>query len=410
MPRRTLLCVASALAAVGLLPACGGGAGGGSLASATSVAKTRVVIDPSTPGDLERLCEETNATILGAIEGTDYTLVEIPKGKKIEEFLKDLEADPRVEDAQPDDDVKFPEGDGTTIPAFVDEDLSGVRAQAAVERIGAHVAQRRGRLGAGAVVAVIDTGIDPTHPAVAGRLWPLGYDFIDMDDDPTDVGDGRDHDRDGLVDEGVGHGTFVASLILAVAPDAQIMVVRALDSDAVGTAAGLARAIAWAAQNGATVINFSGGLTRELRLVGQAIASVEARNVGVVAAAGNRGDGVDFPAALPRVFAVTSIGLDDVRSPFAGAGELVDLCAPGEDLLGAHPRSPTGYARWSGTSFATALVSGGVAVMLGAERVPYGPVVARLMATAVPVDAVNPGDEGRLGAGRVNLDAATAPD
>ncbi len=245
---------------------------------------------------------------------------------------------------------------------------------------------------------------------MAGRLWPLGYDFVDMDDDPTDVGDGRDRDRDGLVDEGVGHGTFVASLILAVAPEAQIMVVRALDSDAIGTTAGLARAIAWAAQNGATLINFSGGLTRELRLVAQSIESAEARNVPVVAAAGNRGDGVDFPATLPRVVAVTSVGLDDVRSPFAGSGELVDLCAPGEDLLGAHPGSPTGYARWSGTSFATALVSGGLAVMFGGVRVPFDPVVAHVVETAVPVDAANPGYEGKLGSGRLDLDAATAPD
>jgi thermitase len=433
---RSLTRVASALLAVALLPACGGGGAAGAVpeggavldgnpttggtdggtdgtpdAPAPSLVKTRVVVDPTTPEALEELCKAKQAQVLGECEGTDYCIVEIPKGTKIEDFVKDLEDEPCIEDVQPDHDVKFPEGDGTTVPAFVDEDLSSIRAQLAVERIGARVAQSRGRLGVGAVVAVIDTGVDFGHPSLAGRLLSTGYDFIGDDDDPTDVGNGLDDNRDGHVDEGVGHGTFVASLILAVAPGCKLMPIRALDGDAMGTAAGVARAIVWAATNGATVINFSGGLDRDLRLIRQAIRYAEVRNVPVICAAGNLAGPVDFPAAHESTVAVASLDLDDVRSEFSAFGPEVDLSAPGEDLLGAHPLSPSGVARWSGTSFATALVSGGFAVLMaGLEPIPYVEHVEWLQETAVPVDDLNPDFAGGLGAGRLDLDAATVPE
>jgi len=101
--------------------------------------------------------------------------------------------------------------------------------------------------------------------------------------------------------------------------------------------------------------------------------------------------------------AVASLDLDEIRARAA------DLAAPGEDLLGAHPSSPSGVARWSGTSFASALVSGAFAVvMAGIEPVPYDEYVGLLQGTARAVDDVNPEFAGELGAGCVDLDAATA--
>ena len=142
MKLRSLARYASALLAVALLPACGGGGAGGTAAEGGVVLDgnpttgggsgetpttpppaavvQRVVIDPSTPQALEDLCKAKGAAILGECEGTDYCLVEVPKGTKLEDFLKDLEDEPCVEDAQPDEDVRFPEGEGTTVPAVVD--------------------------------------------------------------------------------------------------------------------------------------------------------------------------------------------------------------------------------------------------------------------------------------------------
>ncbi|MCC7138662.1 MAG: S8 family serine peptidase [Planctomycetes bacterium] len=417
--RRVLLLATFALP----LPACGGGGaasvdapivpatpgsgGDGGVVLSAKASRTQILVDPTTSDDLRKLCEEKGSSVIGDCPGTAYCIVEVPKTTTVEKFLEDVADESCVEDAMPDEGVELPGGEGSTIPAFVEEDPSGVVAQAALERIGASAARLRDRRGEGVVVAIVDTGVDAEHPFLRGRVLP-GWDFVDGDDDASDVGNGLDDDRDGDVDEGVGHGTFVASLVLAVAPMARILPVRALDSDASGSASSVAQAVSWAVSMGARVVNFSGGLSRDLRYVQQAVESARASGVLVVAAAGNTGAAVQSPARIAEVLAVSSVGLDDVKSDFAAYGPQVDLVAPGEDLVGAHPLSPTGYARWSGTSFATALVTGAVAIMQGMLGVvPPDDLVAPILSTAVPVDDLNPVHKDLLGAGRLDLDAAT---
>lgn len=391
------------------LAACG--AGGGPTRSEGTLPAARpgrVLVEATSVEELTVVCERKQAPMLGPVPGTDFHLVRCPPGRGVPAFVEELLLETCVLDAQPDDDLRFPEGDGTTIPAFADEDLSAIAAQPALQRVGAVAAQLRGRMGDGVVVAVIDTGVDANHPWLAGRVLPTGYDFVDHDDDPTDEGNGLDDDGDGLVDEGVGHGTFVASLILAVAPGARILPIRALDSDAVGSASGIARAIEYARVNGASIINFSGGADRDIRVIQQAVDRVRGANVVFVAAAGNGGGAVQFPATRPAALAVASVDLMDRRSGFSAYGFGVALCAPGEDLLGAHPSAPSGVARWSGTSFASALVSGGLALLAPPPPSgPLNPVIQRLLSTTAPVDAENPAIPGQLGAGRLDLDAAT---
>ena len=418
--RRVLLLATFALA----LPACGGGGAssvddpivpatpgsggdGGGVAVSSKASRTQILVDPTTVDDLLKLCEEKGSQVLGECPGTEYCIVGVPKSTTVEKFLEDVGDEPCVEDAIPDEGVEFPEGDGSTIPAFVEEDPSTVVAQAALERLGLPAARARGLRGEGVVVAVLDTGVAADHPFLRGRVLP-GFDFVDGDDDASDVGNGVDDDHDGEVDEGVGHGTFVASLVLAAAPMARILPVRVLDSDAVGRAASVTQGIAWAVEQGAQIVNFSGGLSLDLRIVQQAIERANEAGAVVLAAAGNTGGAVGFPARLPSVVAVTSIGLDDRKSDFSAFGPTVDFVAPGEDLAGAHPLSPTGYARWSGTSFSTALVAGALAVVRG-QLGPALPdvLVEVLRATAVAVDDFNPVYKDRLGVGRPDVDAAT---
>ena len=261
------------------------------------------------------------------------------------------------------------------------------------------------------LVAVIDTGIIASSPVLAGRIAPGGRDFVDGDLDPSDVGNGLDDDGDGLIDEGVGHGTFVASLILSVAPNARILPIRALNSDAVGTASTVARAIAYAVAQHADVINVSAGLQNQLLMIDQAIANAKASGVYVVAAAGNRNLAqIDFPAGSSDVEAVTALDAGAQKAPFASFSSAVDLSAPGVDLIGWHPGGFTGTARWSGTSFSTALVTGCFALLKGHDPLtPNRDLWKRLEDTAASVDAVNPAYAGRLGRGRIDLAAATAP-
>ncbi len=277
--------------------------------------------------------------------------------------------------------------------------------------IGVPTARTRGYDGAGVVVAVIDTGIVASNPAIVGHLAPGGRDFVDGDNDPNDVGNGKDDDGDGLIDEGVGHGTFVASLILAVAPNAKILPIRALNSDAVGTASTVAKAIAYAVAQGADVINLSAGLTRALLVIDQAVASAKASDVYVVSCAGNRGlPQIDFPADLSDVRGIASLDATSRKATFSSWSSAVDYSAPGVGLIGAHPGGANGTARWSGTSFSTALVTGAFALLRGHDPITPGKDLwKRLEDTAVPLDALNPLYAGKLGKGRIDLAAATSP-
>lgn len=394
-----------------ILAACGAGGSGDSPPGGGTPASTRIVVQATSLAELEALCDAKGATVVGPVEGTDYYLVEIPDGVSQHDFLEDLGDEVEVEDAEGDsDEVAFPEGGGLTIPAFADDPTASVGTQPALARIGADLAHLRGYLGQGVVVAVIDTGLDANHPLIVGHVAPGGYDFVDGDADPSDVGNGIDDDRDGLIDEGVGHGTFVASLVLAVAPDARILPLRALNSDNGGTASSVGLAIGYAVSHGAKVINLSAGVAVELNFLKQAVANARRAGVIVVASAGNRQIAtVDFPANQSDAVAVAAVGATQAKAPFSSYGQPIDLCAPGVDLVGAHPGSLSRTARWSGTSFSTALVSGGAALFLAASQpLPApGDVVKHLTDHAASLDAANPTIQGMLGKGLLDLEAAT---
>ena len=173
--------------------------------------------------------------------------------------------------------------------------------------------------GAGQVIAIVDTGVDLTHPDLAGNLWTgpggvHGHDFVDNDNDPDDFNM---------------HGTHVAGTAAAiadnalgvagVAPQAQIMAVRVLDGDGLGSTTSIANGIAFAAANGAGVINLSlgGPAGAGDQTMQAAIAQAEESNAVVVAAAGNEANNNDVnpdtPCTLPNgnlicVAAVTRTG------------------------------------------------------------------------------------------------------
>lgn len=228
--------------------------------------------------------------------------------------------------------------------------------------------------GGGVNVAVLDTGADLDHPALAGH-WRrsggavVGYDFVDNDADPHEVGT--------TANAGYGHGTHVAGLVALSAPGAKIMPLRVLDEDGVGNVWVLAEALNWAVANGADVINLSLGTTRETSLLkdiiggiscdvndGDDCAANEGRGVVVVAASGNGGDGTpEYPAAEKHegLLAVAASTQDDTLAPFATRGSWVDLMAPGERVLSTVPGGA--YSTWSGTSMAAPLVAGEAALL-----------------------------------------------
>ena len=261
--------------------------------------------------------------------------------------------------------------------------------------------------GADTLVAVLDTGVDATHPALAGRVRS-GYDYVDDDRSPADTTCGCDTDGDGHRDGAVGHGTFVAGTIALVAPEARILPLRVLDADGEGTVFAVATAVLDAVDAGADVINLSFGTDGDTRskLLDKALDVADDAGVLVVAAAGNGGRGNQhYPANSKSVWAVGAMAADDIGlAPFSNYGKWVDVAAAGEGIVGLMTRQR--YVRWSGTSVATPIVSGQLALLRStAPSVSAAKVRESIEKTARKVDGAN----GRkVEHGRIDIPASLA--
>lgn len=383
-------------------PVPGGGGGGGDDDVDARVAGL-VVVRLRDGAEEEELEDRHGSKVVELVPGTGFLVLEVPEGKDDDDFLEELGDDDDCVDKEPVLVSESPEG-GQSSVAFTSSDAArqDVLDQAGFAAVRASSAAALTR-GAGVLVAILDTGVNASHPDLAGRL-EAGWDFIDDDANPADEPNGIDDDGDLLVDEGVGHGTFVAGLVATLAPDARILPVRVLNSDARGSTLVVARGIVYAVDHGAKVINLSLGLRRNSALLQDALSYAKDNEVLVVASAGNRGQTgtVDFPAGLSDVLTVSAVNAAGVRPAFANASSKVDLVAPGVDILAPH--AAANYATWSGTSFAAPFATAGVALVLsknpGTRPRKAGDLLEE---TAVSVSAQNPGTGNVLGKGRIDL-------
>lgn len=246
--------------------------------------------------------------------------------------------------------------------------------------------------GDGVMVAVIDSGVDASHPELTGAI------AANVNALATDAGPDP-------------HGTGMAAIIAArtqlmgVAPKSRLLTVRAFALDgkgalAKGTTFDVLKAVSIAAQAGARVVNMSFAGPKD-DLLGRALAAGKGRNIVFVAAAGNGGEKAppSYPAADPNVIAVTATDSADQLYGSANRGLYVAVAAPGVDVLVATPGA--GYGFTSGTSVAAAHVSGVVALMLEGNA-GLTPDEARRRLIAPAKDLGPPGPDPEYGAGLVD--------
>jgi subtilisin family serine protease len=247
--------------------------------------------------------------------------------------------------------------------------------------------------GNGVVVAVIDTGIDPNHPALRNSLVP-GYDFTrNQDGEGDETADVTlfstpqattspawvSPTQPALVDQSTaavvdgnpgysdfGHGTMVAGIVHVVAPGSLLMPLKAFSSNGTGYTSDIIQAIYWAINHRANVINMSFSLPGYSVETGNALLLANLSGIISVASAGNSGQAVQsYPAAYSTVIGVASTNNYDQRSTFSNYGQDVWIAAPGEGVITTYPFGT--YAAGWGTSFSTPYVAGVAALMLDSQ-------------------------------------------
>lgn len=266
---------------------------------------------------------------------------------------------------------------------------NGYVTQPAAQIIRIHQTHSMFHVSGAGVVAMIDTGVDTQHPALAPILVP-GYNFINNTPGGDETGDVNQSSAavldsaeptyvngstiavvnqssaavlDGGGYSAFGHGTMTAGIVHLVAPTAKIMPLKAFGPDGSGYLSNIISATYYAAKNGAKVLSMSFSLSGSSSELAKALKYANGKGMICVASVGNDGQEVlVYPAALPGVMGVASTSDYDTRSSFSNYGSDVWVAAPGEGVISTYPYG-TYSAGW-GTSFSAPLVSGTAALLV----------------------------------------------
>src|SRR5882762_6767865 len=388
-----------------------------------TAADTRFIVrNPSGLTSLQQLCVTLGCSVSGGLDGGlgKVFLVTTPALVDQNTFLQTLRAQPGITNAELDALLKVLQATATAPPSGVSV-THGYVSQPASTIIRLPDTQSAFSVSGAGIVAIIDTGVDPTHPVLQGVLVP-GNDFTRNPSGSGSELPDVNQSSNGLNPSPVmvnqstaavldpwsganfsqpqyaafGHGTMVAGIVHLVAPTAQIMPLKAFRADGSGYLSDVLSAIYFATQNRANVINMSFSVATYSQEMAKAIKFASHRKVICVASAGNDGKEVSvYPAALDNVMGVASTTNNDTLSSFSNYGEdLVWVAAPGEGIITTYPFGT--YAAGWGTSFSAPMVSGAAALLLGVNSHCNESCAEQSLAHAVPISP-------DLGNGRLDL-------
>jgi subtilisin family serine protease len=402
-----------------------------------------LVTAPSNVGDV---CSRHSLSQLSQVATTSSAGIYLVSTTSVDPTIS---TDSQVQAFEPDRRIAAPELSGTTEANLTQSNtsiLDQIPGRAAVTYFGAtvanyYVSQPATSLvglpgvqssspfnGAGITVAVIDTGVDPNHPALKSVLLP-GYDFVrntdgasELLDLPPDMAASLSQSNTSILDgnnlvqmnsftEAIlsqsntsildgppgffGHGTMTAGLVHLIAPAAMIMPLKAFSADGTSDVFNVIRAIYYAADHGANVISMSFEIADSSPALQNAIQYALSKNVTLVAASGNdAGQIMVYPAGYNSVIGVGSTSNTDGKSTFTNFGtNAVFVAAPGEGVISTYPGGS--YAAGWGTSFSAPLVAGEAALVLQARPGYHPGDVANAVSRAIQVQ--------QMGHGRVDF-------
>jgi subtilisin len=249
-------------------------------------------------------------------------------------------------------------------------------------------------------VGVIDTGIDLSHPDLKDNIKG-GYNAIYPGKSPNDDN---------------GHGTHVAGIIAAlnndigvvgVGPKIDLYAIKVLNARGSGSLSDVIEGLDWAVSNGIQVVNMSLGTSRNVRSFREAILNAYNAGVTIVAAAGNSGGPVEYPAAYPEVIAVSATDSNDRIAYWSSRGPEVDLAAPGVRIYSTYKGKT--YATLSGTSMAAPHVTGAAALVIHTKKCDLDsnctctPAEVKQILEQTAIDLGDPGKDNLYGSGLVNV-------
>ena len=262
------------------------------------------------------------------------------------------------------------------------------------------------------VIAILDSGVDMTHPELSGKVVSSGRDFANGDDDATDDNWHGTHTA-GIAAADTNNGEGIAG----VAWDCRILPVKVTEADGTGYYSWIIDGIIWATDQGADVINLSLGGDVDDPFLEDACKYAFDRGVVIAAAAGNEASFVLYPAAYDSyVLAVAATDYNDEPADFSNFGPEVDVAAPGVYILAPAPQWYVGdgylpYLFASGTSEAVPHVAGMAALIKSLKPALEASDIMNII--RYTADDVNrstlPGRDDHVGYGRINMERALAP-
>jgi len=391
-------------------------------------AQTSYILTAS-PSNVQSVINQHGLTVVKELyDGTNCVMLVSSASADVSGTETEVESDLRVVGFEPDQTASLPELSALTQPVLTQSSTSildslpgrtlvtffgstvpsNYTTQAATSIIRLGDARTATHLTGSGVVAIIDTGADPNHPALSSILVP-GYDFTrdiagfseladlnptvaaQLQQSSTSILDAQntlqlngsalailnqsstsilDQSSTSILDSTLaefGHGTMTAGIVHLVAPTAKIMPLKAFRADGSSNLSDIIRAIYYAADHGANIVSMSFSMAQSSPGLQAAIQYALNKNVTMVASAGNDGSKtLVYPASYGGVQGIGSSTNTDLRSTFSNFGSgVVTFAAPGEGVVTTYPGS--NYAAGWGTSFSTPMFAGAAALVLQAR-------------------------------------------